>query len=87
MANQIIHHKTYKHIDDGFTSDSNSTIGLNLTNDYVVLAVYTPNTSNIACIPYLHNNTWRARIINATNGEPLSVGPREFIIVYTYRYW
>ena len=63
-------------------SDANSTIDLSLTNSYIVYSVFTPSMTNVACIPYLHNNAWRARLINATTGAALSENSRSFTVVY-----
>ena len=64
------------------TSDSNSTIDLALSNAYIVYSVYTPDMTNVAAIPYLHNNAWRARLINATTGAALSEAARYVTIAY-----
>ena len=72
----------FKSKTEGLTSDSNSTIDLGLSDSYTVISVFTPNNTNIACIPYLHNNAWRARIINATTGAALSSSSRSFTTIY-----
>ena len=72
----------FKSKTEELTSDSNSTIDLGLSSSYNVISVFTPNNTNVVCIPYLHSNAWRARIINATTGAALSSGNRWFTTIY-----
>ena len=63
-------------------SDENSTIDLQLDYTVYVISVYTLSMTNVVCIPYLHNNAWRARLINATTGAALSQLNRVVVIKY-----
>ena len=64
------------------TSDGNSTIDLELTDEYTVISVRAYDSNNIVCMPYMVNNAWRARIIHANTGQPLASGARTFIVTY-----
>lgn len=65
------------------TSDENSTIDLELTDEYTVTSVRAYNNQNIVCMPYMMSNgAWRARIIHANTGQPLASGARPFIVTY-----
>lgn len=63
-------------------SDANSTIDLSLNDSVVVIDVHTLSNTNVVCLPYLHSNAWRARLINATTGAPLAESERIFHIHY-----
>lgn len=69
---------------ENITSDSNSTMDLGLSgSSYNVISCNAESTTNVVCIPYLHNGAWRARLINATTGAALSEGTRTIRTYYT----
>lgn len=75
FSNDSNHNKKMVYSDQNLISDSNSTVNLGLSgSNYVVVSVYSssPTMENVLYLPYLHNNTWRARAINAATGAALS---------------